>query len=105
MNPASHLSRTALLFLARREGLKDAATEVPVLRRVARRFIAGETLEEAVAAVKELNARGMTASFDHLNEAVRSEAETHEEVREYLRLLARIDQVGVRASVSLKLTQ
>ncbi len=105
MNPASHLSRTALLFLARREGLKDAATEMPVLRRVARRFIAGETLEEAVAAVKELNARGMTASFDHLNEAVRNEEETREEVREYLRLLARIDQVGVQASVSLKLTQ
>jgi proline dehydrogenase len=105
MDTPAHLSRTALLFLARREGLREAATRVPALRRVSRRFIAGETLEEAVAAVKELSARGMDASFDHLNEEVRGEEETREEVGEYLRLLARIDQVGVRASVSLKLTQ
>ena len=45
------------------EGLKDVATRVPALRRIARRFIAGETLEEAVAAVKELNARGMSVSL------------------------------------------
>jgi proline dehydrogenase len=105
MDHATYLSRSALMFLSRREGLKDVATGVPALRRISRRFIAGETLEEAVAAVKELNARGLTVSFDHLNEAVRDDAETHDEVREYLRLLARIDQVGVRGNVSLKLTQ
>lgn len=105
MDHATYLSRSALMFLSRREGLKDVATGVPALRRIARRFIAGETLEEAVAAVKDLNARGLTVSFDHLNEAVRNDAETHDEVREYLRLLARIDQVGVRGNVSLKLTQ
>ncbi|HYO53282.1 proline dehydrogenase family protein [Archangium sp.] len=105
MDQATHLSRSALLFLSRREGLKDVATGVPALRRIARRFIAGETLEEALCAVKELNARGLTVSFDHLNEAVRHEDETRDEVREYLRLLARIDQVGVRGNVSLKLTQ
>jgi proline dehydrogenase len=105
MDPTTHLSRSALMFLSRREGLKDAATRVPALGRVARRFIAGERMEDAVAAVKELNARGLSVSFDHLNETVRNEAETQEEVREYLRLLARIDQVGARGNVSIKLTQ
>ncbi|QRK11496.1 proline dehydrogenase family protein [Archangium violaceum] len=105
MDQATQLSRSALLFLSRQEGLKDVATGVPALRRISRRFIAGETLEEAVPAVKELNARGLSVSFDHLNEAVRNEAETRDEVREYQRLLARIDQVGVRGNVSLKLTQ
>jgi proline dehydrogenase len=105
MDQATQLSRAALMFLSRREGLKDVATEVPALRRIARRFIAGETLEEAVAAVKELNARGLTVSFDHLNEAVRNADETLDEVREYQRLLARIDQLGVQGNVSLKLTQ
>ena len=105
MDQTTHLSRSALMFLSRREGLKDLAIRVPALGKVARRFIAGERLEDAVAAVKELNARGMTVSFDHLNEAVRDEAETHEEVKEYLRLLRRIDQVGARGNVSLKLTQ
>ena len=60
MDQATQLSRSALLFLSRREELKDLATGVPALRRIARRFIAGETLEEAVGAVRELNARGLT---------------------------------------------
>ena len=105
MDTATQLSRSALMFLSRQEGLKEAATRVPALGRVAQRFIAGERMEDAVRAVKELNARGMTVSFDHLNETVRTEAETHEEVGEYLRLLTRIDQVGARGNVSLKLTQ
>ncbi|HYH98073.1 proline dehydrogenase family protein [Hyalangium sp.] len=105
MTAATNLSRSALLFLSRREGLKEVATRLGPLRELSGRFIAGETLEEAVEAVKALNAQGLMASFDHLNEAVRNEAETRDEVREYRRLLARIDAEGVRANVSLKLTQ
>jgi proline dehydrogenase len=105
MSAATHLSRSALLFLSRREGLKEAASGVPALRRVARRFVAGETLEEAVEVARELGARGLRVSFDHLNEAVSHEAETREEVGEYLRLLERIHQLGLAANVSLKLTQ
>jgi proline dehydrogenase len=105
MAATTHLSRSALLFLSRREGLKEVATRLGPLRALAGRFIAGETLEEAVEAVKALNAQGLMASFDHLNEAVRNEEETREEVREYRRLLSRIDAAGVRANVSLKLTQ
>jgi proline dehydrogenase len=101
----THLSRSALLFLSRKQGLKDVATRLRPFRELASRFIAGETLEEAVDAVRELTARGLMASFDHLNEAVRNPAETRDEVDEYLRLLARIDAVGVKANVSLKLTQ
>ncbi|NTX10661.1 proline dehydrogenase family protein [Myxococcus sp. CA056] len=102
---AARLSRSALLFLSRQEGLKDRATRLGPLRRLSRRFVAGESLEEAMDAVKALTARGLWASFDHLNEAVRDAAQTRDEVREYRRLLARIDQTGVKANVSLKLTQ
>ncbi len=105
MTATTQLSRSALLFLSRREGLKDIATRLGPLRDLASRFIAGETLEQAVEAVKGLNAQGLMASFDHLNEAVRNAEETRDEVREYRRLLARIDAEGVRANVSLKLTQ
>jgi proline dehydrogenase len=105
MNAATDLSRSALMFLARREALKGAATRLGPVRELAGRFIAGERLEDAVAAVKQLNAQGLTASFDHLNEEVRTEDETREEVREYRRLLARIDAEGAQANVSLKLTQ
>ncbi|MDC0712161.1 proline dehydrogenase family protein [Stigmatella sp. ncwal1] len=99
------LSRSALLFLSRQEGLKNAATRLGPLRELASRFIAGEKLEDAVEAVRALNAQGLMASFDHLNEAVRTAEGTRDEVREYRRLLARIDAQGVRANVSLKLTQ
>ncbi len=105
MTASTHLSRSALLFLARREGVKALATRLGPLRALARRFIAGETLGEALRAVEALNAQGLMASLDHLNEAVRTEAETRAEVREYRRLLSRIDAVGARANVSLKLTQ
>ncbi len=102
---SDHLSRSALLFLSRQSNLKDVATRLKPFRQLAARFIAGETLEEVVDAARALTAKGLMASFDHLNEAVRSPQEARDEVKQYLRLLARIDQVGVKASVSLKLTQ
>ena len=56
------------------------------------RFVAGETIEEAVAAIRELNAAGCSASFDHLNESVANAEEAEKEVDEYLRILDQIDQ-------------
>ncbi|MBA3768691.1 MAG: proline dehydrogenase family protein [Acidobacteria bacterium] len=69
------------------------------------RFVAGEDIEEAIAAIREINGKGCTASFDHLNESVANATETEAEVREYLNILARIDDTGIRSNVSIKLTQ
>lgn len=99
------LTRSALLYLARQEGLKDFATRFSPFKKMTTRFVAGENIEEAVAAIRELNTQGCTASFDHLNEGVSSAGETEEEVREYQRILARIDETGIRSNVSIKLTQ
>jgi len=99
------LSRTALLYLARQEKLKDVAARFSTFRKITARFIAGETIDEAVAAIKDLNARRCSASFDHLNESVSSVAETEGEVREYLNVLAKIDESGINSNVSIKLTQ
>jgi proline dehydrogenase len=99
------VTRNTLLYLSRQEGLKDFATRFRPFKELTTRFVAGENLEEAIAAIRELNARGCTASFDHLNESVTKEAETTEEVREYLRVLARIDDTGIRSNISIKLTQ
>jgi proline dehydrogenase len=99
------VTRNALLFLARQEGLKDLATRFSPFKKMTTRFVAGEDIEEAIAAIRVLNAKGCTASFDHLNESVASAAETEEEVREYLQILSRIDETGIRSNVSIKLTQ
>lgn len=99
------VTRSALLYLSRQEGLKDFATKFRPFKRMTTRFVAGETIEEAVAAIREINARGASASFDHLNEGVAHAEETAEEVREYQRILAQIDEVGINSNVSIKLTQ
>ena len=69
------------------------------------RFVAGETIEEAVSAIRELNAAACSASFDHLNESVANAEEAEKEVDEYLGILDQIDQTGINSNVSIKLTQ
>jgi proline dehydrogenase len=99
------VTRNTLLYLSRHEGLKDFATRFSPFKKMTTRFVAGEDIEETVAAIRDLNAQGCTASFDHLNESVTQVSETEEEVREYLKILARIDETGINSNVSIKLTQ
>jgi proline dehydrogenase len=99
------VTRNALLYLSRREGLKDFATRFRFFKKMTTRFVAGENIEEAIAAIREINAKGCSASFDHLNESVANAAETEGEVREYLQILQRIDETGINSNVSIKLTQ
>lgn len=99
------VTRSALIYLSQKEGLKEFAARFSLFKRLTTRFIAGENIDEAVAAIRDLNRRGCTASFDHLNESVGSIAGTEAEVREYLDVLARIDEAGIDSNVSIKLTQ
>jgi proline dehydrogenase len=99
------VARNALLYLSRQEGLKDFATRFRPFKNLTTRFVAGETIDDAASAIREINKINCTASFDHLNESVARSEETEEEVREYLRILSRIDATGIRSNVSIKLTQ
>lgn len=99
------LTRSALIYLSRQEGLKEFAARFSLFKKLTTRFIAGETIDEAIAAIREINARGCTASFDHLNEGVHHATATEAEVAEYLNVLARIDDTGIKSNVSIKLTQ
>ena len=99
------LTRSALIYLSQQEGLKDFATRFRPFKKLTTRFVAGETIEEAVAAIRKINAAGCSASFDHLNESVGSAAETEAEVTEYLQILEQIDATGINSNVSIKLSQ
>jgi proline dehydrogenase len=99
------LTRSALIYLSRQEGLKEFAARFRLFKKLTTRFIAGETIDEAIAAIREVNARRCSASFDHLNESVNSIEATEAEVREYQDVLARIDETGINSNVSIKLTQ
>jgi len=99
------LTRSALIYLSRQEGLKDFAARFSLFRKLTTRFIAGDDIDEAVAAIREINAQWCSASFDHLNESVSGIAEAEAEVKEYLDVLARIDETGINSNVSIKLSQ
>jgi proline dehydrogenase len=75
------------------------------LRLGAQRFVAGETIESAIEAVRSLNQQGMTATLDHLGEFVHDEAEANEAADYCIRTLQAIHESGVQASLSLKMTQ
>lgn len=97
--------RTALIALSRNKTLQNLIVRVPVSRKMARRFVAGETLEEAIEAVRQLNQQGMLATLDHLGENVASEAEAVAAADEYLIALDALAESGVDSNVSVKLTQ
>lgn len=76
-----------------------------IVGRVASRYIAGETLDDAVRVVRDLNRRGFVGTIDVLGEDVTEEAQADAAVNTYLELLARIHTEKLRTGVSLKLTQ
>ena len=98
-------TKSALIWLSRHEGLKDFAARFRFFKKLTTRFVAGETIDEVVPFIREINTENCTASFDHLNESVESASEAEREVAEYLNILARIDETRIRSNVSIKLTQ
>lgn len=71
----------------------------------ARRFIAGESIEEAIDAVRPIAATGMRLTLDYLGESVATAEEADAAAREYLRIFDVIVQSGIERNVSVKLTQ
>lgn len=74
-------------------------------RRLSLRFVAGETLDDAAATTRDLNAMGMRVSLDHLGEHVTDAAEAVAARDDYLQCLDRIREDGLDANISVKLTQ
>src|SRR5436190_13578474 len=74
-------------------------------RRLSTRFVAGETLEQALAVARQLSAEGISVTLDHLGESVSTLDEAAEARDVYLRTLDAIHHSGIQGNVSLKLTQ
>jgi len=83
--------------LASRYGMKTGG--------FARRFIAGENVDEAIAAARAIEATGMTQTLDYLGESIATMAEADQATRAYLGVVDRITQAGIGRNLSLKLTQ
>jgi proline dehydrogenase len=72
---------------------------------VAKRFVAGERIEDAVQAITRLNSEGMKATLDVLGENVKHEHEAKRAADHYIEVVERIEAAKIDSNVSLKLTQ
>jgi proline dehydrogenase len=100
------LTQKALLAASRRPGLRRLVTGNPATRRVVDRFVAGETLAEALGVVRTLAADGILVTLDHLGEDITSRSEAEHNRDAYLALLAGLEPLGLgcAAEVSVKLS-
>ena len=93
-------------LLARSVTLKRLASEYGMTANgFARRFIAGETVTEAIAAARTLQSRGMRVALDYLGESVNTTKAATAAAREYVQLIETIVGSGIERNLSLKLTQ
>ncbi len=96
--------KDTLLYMAQNERLRDFVVHNRMARSVARRFVAGETLDDATQATRTLNKRGIQVALDLLGENVSDEHEARASAQDYLKAIERIKQAGIGANISIKLT-
>ena len=89
---------TMLRRLASRYGMRHPTS-------FARRFIAGETVDEAIAVARDIEGRGLLHTLDYLGESVSSLQEAEAATRDYLRVIQAVKDAGIIRNLSLKLTQ
>ncbi len=97
--------RSSLLWLSQRRSLGRLATRLPVTRSMVARFVAGETLDEALVALERLRAAGFRTTVDVLGEAVTSTDEAARAADAYLATLDALAQRGLDRNISVKLSQ
>ncbi len=97
--------RSFLLWLSRRRSLGRLATRLPVTRSMVARFVAGETLDEALVALDRLHAAGLRTTVDVLGEAVTSVVDARAAADDYLATLDALAARGLDRNVSVKLSQ
>ena len=96
--------RTVLLYLSESKVARRLLLELPGARNLPQRFIAGETLPDALAAVIRLKDAGFQFTLDHLGESVADTADAKAACREYIKILDRLAHEGLRPNISIKLT-
>ena len=101
-----YLLRKPILALSATTTVRDVAVRTPVTRSVVRRFVAGETTADAVAAVRTLRAAGLQVTMDHLGEDTTDAARADATVDAYLELIDALVEAGLAegAELSVKLS-
>jgi proline dehydrogenase len=94
-----------LLWASEKRKIQDLITEGKFTKSVVKRFVAGDDLESAIEAIKDLNSKGIGGILDLLGEGVADPAGALAAAQEYLASIKRIEETGIDTTVSVKLTQ
>ncbi len=97
--------RQSFILLSKSDLARRFVTHAPFASAAARRFVAGETMDDASSAARELNRAGMTVTMDYLGESVNDRAEATAAADQYLEIIDRMVADQIDGNVSLKLTQ
>ncbi len=97
--------RSFLIYLSKATWAQRLVTSWKFAWRAASRFVAGSTIQDAIQVVKDLNAKGINVTADHLGEATTTPDESIKATQDILELLDQIHASNVRANVSVKLSQ
>lgn len=97
--------RSFLIYLSKAAWAQKMMTSWSIAWRVASRFVAGEKVEDAIRVIRELNEKCINATLDQLGEHTSTVEEADRATQGILYLFDEIDKAGVRANVSIKLTQ
>lgn len=96
--------KASFIALSQSKSLRSLAEKTAIGQRLSRRFVAGVSIEEALAATQAMNRLGLAVSIDNLGENVTNIEESRHSAALYHQLLEQIDQQKLNANVSLKLT-
>ncbi|HEU4415904.1 MAG TPA: proline dehydrogenase family protein [Candidatus Angelobacter sp.] len=96
--------RAAFISLSESKSLRSAAEKTWIGQRLSRRFVAGTTIEDALAATQATNKLGLSVSVDNLGENVTNAEEARHSAQLYHQMLDAMHDQGLKANVSLKLT-
>jgi len=97
--------RSFLIYLSKAAWAQKLVTSWGLAWHAASRFVAGESVDDAIRAVRELNEKGINATLDHLGEHTSTADEAQRATDDILLILNEIEKARVRANISIKLTQ
>ncbi len=94
-----------LIYLSQAQWARNIVQRWGFAKRTAARFVAGETLDDAVAVVRNLRQEGICTTLDHLGENVTSQEDAREAADEIIHIIDRLSRDGICSGVSIKLSQ
>ena len=97
--------RSLFIMLSKVSWAQKLIMSMPFARKMAQRFVAGDTIDDAINAIKMLNQKGILATLDHLGENTTTPAEAKTATQAIIGMIDAVDRNHVRSNVSIKLSQ